>query len=91
MEAKNYPIMATIFHPDRMTSEFIDDKTSVNHDMSAIDVNSHFGDFLINMARANHNEFKTPEAKDKALVSNYKNIRTNAKNINYKGDLYIFK
>ena len=50
MEAKNYPIMATIFHPDRMTAEFIDDKTSVNHDMSAIDVNSHFGDFLINMA-----------------------------------------
>jgi len=55
MEAKKYPIYATIFHPDRMTDEFINDKTSVNHNMEAIDLNRHFGDFLISMAQANKN------------------------------------
>lgn len=50
MEAKNYPIMATIFHPDRMTDEFIDDRDTVNGHTEAIDLNRHFGDFLINMA-----------------------------------------
>jgi len=50
MEAKEYPIMATIFHPDRMTEEFINDVTTVNNHMEAIDLNRHFGDFLIDMA-----------------------------------------
>jgi hypothetical protein len=50
MEAKKYPIMATIFHPDRMTDEFFDDVTTVNGHPEAIDLNRHFGDFLVNMA-----------------------------------------
>ena len=50
MEAKNYPIIATIFHPDRMTHEFMDDKDTVNNNPEAIELNKHFGDYLINMA-----------------------------------------
>ena len=61
MEAKKYPIMATIFHPDRMTDEFFDDRTTVNGSYEAIDLNRHFGDYLINMAQANPTRWEEGE------------------------------
>lgn len=90
MEAKKYPIMATIFHPDRMTDEFLNDVTTVNNNMEAIDLNRHFGDFLVNMAQANPNRWDEKELS-KLLINTYKPVITGAKNINYKGELYIFK
>lgn len=58
LEAKKYPIMTTVFHPEMVTqSDTLSDslKAKVNASQQAVELNKYFADTFIRMAKANPN------------------------------------
>jgi gamma-glutamyl hydrolase len=56
MEAKDYPIFGTQFHPEKPSQLWIDGY-NINHSWENIQVSKHFADLLVAMSRANNNTY----------------------------------
>uniref|UniRef100_A0A7S3CJB2 folate gamma-glutamyl hydrolase n=1 Tax=Strombidium rassoulzadegani TaxID=1082188 RepID=A0A7S3CJB2_9SPIT len=69
MESKDYPIMATQFHPEKPTQVW--KAKGVDHSWESIQQNRHFADKLVKMARQNGNSFEDFEELQSLLVSNH--------------------
>ncbi|RHY61473.1 hypothetical protein DYB30_000734, partial [Aphanomyces astaci] len=74
-EAKDYPIYAVQFHPEKNPYEIGDDKTGgtmnlVDHSQEAIVISQTFGHFFIGEARRNGHAFADPAAERDALLLN---------------------
>jgi len=50
MEAMNYPIMGTNFHPEKELAQWTDGD-GISHSWSAVTLNSYFGEEFIKLAR----------------------------------------
>jgi len=85
MEAKNYPFLATQFHPEKTTQVFYDGY-GINHSWQSIKMNRYFADLFLQMARANTNSFGDFEETQPYLIQNYDLVPTTK----YIGDVYIF-
>ncbi|RHY33143.1 hypothetical protein DYB32_001813, partial [Aphanomyces invadans] len=75
MEAKNYPIYAVQFHPEKNPYELGDDKTGgtmnlVDHSEEAIVTSQTFAHFFIGEARRNGHTFADPAVERDALLLN---------------------
>jgi len=90
IESKNYPIYATMFHPEKTSELWIDSAKhphGINHSWESIQLNSHFSKMLVGMSRANKNSVGTyaDYMKSGLDISNYKLMQTT--NV---GEIYVF-
>ena len=56
IEAKDYPIFGTQFHPEK-PSELWTDGYNINHSWESIQLQEHFARYFVAMARANKNTY----------------------------------
>jgi len=84
MEAKNYPIFGTQFHPE-MPSQLWVDGLNINHSWESIEVQEIFAREFIEMARRNTNTFGDFNATQKFDISNFPVIQTS-----YQADVFVF-
>lgn len=62
IESKDYPIYATMFHPEKTSELWIDSAKhphGINHSWESIQLNQHFSQMLVGMSRANKNNMGT--------------------------------
>jgi len=55
MESLKYPFFATLFHPEKATQSWIDNK-GLNHSWLSMYLNRHFVDYFVQLARRNPNK-----------------------------------
>jgi gamma-glutamyl hydrolase len=84
IEAKNYPIFGTQFHPEK-PSELWTDGLNINHSWESIELQEHFSRLLVEMARTNKNSFGDFETTQQYEISNYKVIQSGD-----QADVYVF-
>lgn len=70
MEAKNYPIFSTQWHPERNAFEWYW-KYRDNHEQGGILVTQYMANFFVSQTRLNHNKFESREKEEAALIYNY--------------------
>lgn len=75
IEAKNYPIFATQFHPEK-PSELWVDGDNINHSWESIRMQEHFSELFVSMTRANANSYGNFTETMPHLVSNYNLLET---------------
>ena len=75
VEAKDYPIFATQYHPEKPTQDWFDGK-NINHSHESIELQQHFSKVFVDMARANPNTFGNFSETDQHVISNYEVINT---------------
>ena len=73
IEHKKYPIYATQWHPEKAQFEWVQTNHSgnINHDWNAIQTGQYFGNFLVNEARKNEQQFGNKTEEDETLIYNY--------------------
>jgi len=86
IEAKNYPIFGTQFHPEK-PSELWVDGLNVNHSWESIELQMHFSRFFVEMARTNPNTFGDFNATQALEISNFDVIQSG----DSQADVYVFK
>ncbi|XP_026071305.1 gamma-glutamyl hydrolase-like [Carassius auratus] len=70
MEAYNFPIYATQWHPEKNAFEWT--RPYIPHTPSAIKTSFYMAYFFVNEARKNFHSFPSTEEEEKALIYNYK-------------------
>ncbi|XP_056318171.1 gamma-glutamyl hydrolase [Danio aesculapii] len=70
MEAYNFPIYATQWHPEKNAFEWT--RPYIPHTPSAIKTTFYMANFFVNEARKNFHSFASTEEEEKALIYNYK-------------------
>ena len=75
VEAKNYPIFGTQFHPEKNLYEWNQD--SINHDFDAVSMTTYFANFFVAQARKNNNQFPSGELTS-ALIYNFPPVFINS-------------
>lgn len=70
MEAKNYPIFASQWHPEKNTFEWTD-KINIPHSPDATRVTQYMADFFVDQTRLSNHSFPTEEAEKAALIYNW--------------------
>jgi gamma-glutamyl hydrolase len=86
IEAKNYPIFATQFHPEKASTVFYYSGDEVNHSWESIELMSHFSKLMMKMARNNDNTFGDFSETQPHLIQNYDMINTQT----IFQDVYVF-
>ncbi|XP_056619566.1 gamma-glutamyl hydrolase [Triplophysa dalaica] len=74
MEAYEFPIYGTQWHPEKNAFEFT--RPSIPHTPSAIKTTSYTAQFFVNEARKNLHTFSSTEEEQKALIYNYNPVYT---------------
>uniref|UniRef100_A0A1A8IBE4 folate gamma-glutamyl hydrolase n=3 Tax=Nothobranchius kuhntae TaxID=321403 RepID=A0A1A8IBE4_NOTKU len=74
MEAYNYPIYGTQWHPEKNAFEW--SRPYNPHSPSAIRTTFYMAEFLVSEARKNFHTFESKEEENKALIYNYNPIYT---------------
>lgn len=88
-EGRKYPFFATGFHPE-MTSQTWRVGNGVNHSWQSIQLNRHFADYFVFLARHNKNSFPdngSASVVNKLIAANYDTIVT----IEWWAAVYAFK
>ena len=85
-EGKDYPIFATQFHPEKTSHIYYEGK-GINHEWMSVQLNRHFADYFVYLARHNTNSFGDFAETSKYLVQNYDQIVTEG----YDSTVYVFK
>ena len=85
MEAKNYPIFGTQYHPE-MPSELWVGDMDINHSFESIQLQEHFARLFVMMARANPNTYGNFTETQQHEISQYPRLQTT-----YQADVYVFK
>ena len=83
MEAKNYPIMGTNFHPEKVLGQWTD---GIEHKWAAYELNKYYGEELIKMARQNPTNPGTYEDVQTKIIQNYPLLVTTS----YYGNVFVF-
>lgn len=85
IEAKNYPIFGTQFHPEKPSELWVDGK-AINHSYESIQLQRHFSELFIAMTRANGNSYGSFADTKDDLIANAETIMTAR-----VADAYVFK
>ncbi|EFA81874.1 peptidase C26 family protein [Heterostelium album PN500] len=70
IEAKNYPIYGTQWHPEKPLFEWWDEEV-MNHSYDSILANQYTALFFVNQARNNNNKFTYPAQESTSLIYNF--------------------
>jgi len=81
IEAKNYPIYGTQFHPEKIQFEWVKD-TAIDHGDNAVEFNSWLAQFFVKECRKNDNHFDDTLTEKKALIYQH--------DVTYTGDMSRF-
>ncbi|XP_015225648.1 PREDICTED: gamma-glutamyl hydrolase [Cyprinodon variegatus] len=76
VEAYNYPIYGTQWHPEKNAFEW--SRPYIPHSPSAVRTTFHMAEFFVGEARKNFHKFPSKEEEDKALIYNYNPVYTGA-------------
>uniref|UniRef100_V9KMY2 folate gamma-glutamyl hydrolase n=1 Tax=Callorhinchus milii TaxID=7868 RepID=V9KMY2_CALMI len=82
MEARNYPIYAVQWHPEKNPYEW-SKKENIPHSLTAVKAAWYMAEFFVNEARKNLHHFSNETEEAKALIHNYLSI--------YTGDISNFQ
>lgn len=88
VEAVNYPIYATQWHPEKPLFEWWADEV-INHSYDSVRANGFTQRFFVNEARKNARSFPSPAAEDAALIYNYNPVYTGLKDPEFE-QCYFF-
>eukprot|EP00092_Neocalanus_flemingeri_P016060 GFUD01017384.1.p1 GENE.GFUD01017384.1~~GFUD01017384.1.p1 ORF type:complete len:323 (+),score=84.53 GFUD01017384.1:84-1052(+) len=83
MEAKDYPIYATQFHPEKNAYEWAPKFSSIPHSREAVNVAQYFADFFIDIARKSSHAFESRAEEEKYLIYNYQPFYTGSEDKNW--------
>jgi len=70
MEAKNYPIFGTQWHPEKIMFEW-KSGTEINHSFNSVELNSWTARFFVNECRQNDHHFADTSSEKQALIYQY--------------------
>jgi len=70
MEAKNYPIFGTQWHPEKIMFEWISG-TEINHSFNSVELNSWTARFFVDECRQNDHHFADTSSEKQALIYQY--------------------
>jgi len=73
IEAKNYPVLATQWHPEKSNFEWLGGN-HVNHSYYAVRLSEYVSQTFISTARKNTHSFPTPKQETEALIYNFNAI-----------------
>jgi len=76
MEAKDYPIYATQFHPEKNAYEWAPKYPGIPHSREAIAVAQYFAEFFVDIARQSNHAFSSREEEEQFLIYNYQPFYT---------------
>jgi len=81
VEAFNYPIFGSQWHPEKNAYEWQRDANgapheAINHARDAVLIAQYTANFFVEQARHNFHKFATPADEDKALIYNYQAVKT---------------
>ena len=92
LEAKNYPIWATQFHPEKNAYEWTKKYDNIPHTKDAISSASEFANFFVEQSRKNLHQFETRDMEEAHLIYNYAPAFTGKKDIDFTmQQSYLFK
>ncbi|KAM8731594.1 gamma-glutamyl hydrolase [Acanthopagrus schlegelii] len=74
MEAYDYPIYGTQWHPEKNAFEWT--KPYIPHSPSAVRITFYMAQFFVNEARKNMHRFESEDEESKALIYNYSPVYT---------------
>jgi gamma-glutamyl hydrolase len=86
MEGKKYPFFGTQFHPEKESQTWLDN-AGVDHSWLSVNLNRHFADYFIYLARHNTNSIGNFTEGQKFVIENYNVINTDG----YFGSVYVFE
>ncbi|XP_069552650.1 gamma-glutamyl hydrolase [Brachyistius frenatus] len=86
MEAYDYPIYATQWHPEKSAFEWT--RPSISHSPPAIRTTFYTAEFFVGEARKSFHTFQSEEEESKALIYNYSPVYTGAEGI--YSQIYLF-
>jgi len=75
IEAKNYPIYGTQWHPEKNNFEF-NTNLEICHTSIAVLMTQYMSNFFVNQARKNQHEFASEERLQELLIYNYSPVYT---------------
>merc|ERR1711871_1002488 len=84
IEAKNYPIFGTQWHPEKNNLEWkkSSDGTpmeAINHSPDAVSVSQYTANFFVSKTRKNKNKFDSLDVENDALIYNWQPTKTSEK------------
>ena len=84
IEAKNYPIFGSQWHPEKNNLEWKKDadgtpKEAINHSPDAVAVSQYTANFFVSKTRHNQHTFKDVEVENNALIYNWQPTKTSEK------------
>ena len=71
LEAKNYPIWGSQFHPEKHAYEWTLQYPKIPHDLSSIHAGAYFAEFFVEETRKNKHKFVDRKTEEKYLIYNY--------------------
>ena len=71
LEAKNYPIWGSQFHPEKLAYEWTLLYPKIPHDLHSIHAGAFFAEFFVEESRKNHHKFIDRKTEEKNLIYNY--------------------
>merc|ERR1712179_818392 len=74
VEARNYPIYAVQWHPEKNNFEYTTAFKEIPHTANADLVSQYMANFFVNETRKNHHHFPSKEIEEKFLIYNYNSI-----------------
>ena len=72
LEAKNYPIWGSHFHPEKMANAWTLKYPKIPHDSSSIHSAAFFAEFFVEHSRKNNHRFIDRQTEEDNLIYNYK-------------------
>lgn len=85
-ESTKYPIMGTLFHPEK-PSQIFSDGPGIDHSWQSIQLQRHFADYFVYLARHNPHSYGNFSAVQKDIIYNHKMIVSD----DWYGSAYVFE
>lgn len=80
MEAFNYPIFATQWHPEKNSFEWYQTDgipyEAINHSAEAIYITQYVSNFFVDLARKSSHKFVDPDEENARLIYNYEKVKS---------------
>jgi len=83
LEAKNYPIWGTQFHPEKNAYEWTLKYPGIPHSKDAISSANWFAEYFVEKARKNKHKFDSMEMEQANLIYNYSPLYTGKEEIDF--------
>ena len=92
LEAKNYPIWGSQFHPEKNPYEWTRKYDNIPHSKNAVEAASFFANYFVEQTRQNHHKFESREVEEEYLIYNFSPDFTGRQDIDFAmQQAYVFE